>query len=122
MIAGSVGANGRLAIRIQVSDGSLPYREIETAVATEAAVDLALPPRLIAELGLSLIEDTRLALGGVEYTTQSYIGYMEWHHGLTPVIVVATLGEPLIGRGLLLGSFLRADFMAGGEVALYSIR
>ena len=51
-----------------------------------------------------------------------YVAYIQWHHGLTPAVAIETAEDlPLIGRGLLLGSFLRADFRDGGGVGLYSI-
>ena len=121
MITGN--ADGRLTIGIQVSDGGRPYRYLAAAIATDAHFELALPSTVITDLGLAHIDEAEFILGGVEYKSMSYIGYLEWHRGLTPaIVVVAPADEPLIGLGLLRGSFLRADFMAGGEVALYSIR
>lgn len=121
MIAGNVDAQGRLTIRVQVSDGGPPYREIDAVVATSLNAELALPRQLISVLGLRLLSDDTFEIGSGVQDTPSYIAYLQWHHGLTPVIAVETLGEPLIGRGLLLGSFLRADFRDGGGAGLYSI-
>ena len=121
MIAGNVDADGRLTIRVQVSDGGPPYREIDAVVATSLNAELALPRQLISVLGLRLLSDDTFEIGSGVQDTPSYITYLQWHHGLTPVIAVETLGEPLIGRGLLLGSFLRADFVDGGGAGLYSI-
>ena len=122
MIRGTVDDGRGPLIRAQVSDGSRPYREIELAIATATRVGLALPRHHITELGLAYIGDTDWALGGIVMPAMpSYIAYVEWLRGLTPVIAVETPGEPLAGRGLLLGSFLRADFRDGGGAALYSI-
>ena len=121
MITGRSDADGRITINIQVSDGSPPRREIAAVVATDSLVELALPRQLITQLGLMPIGGDRFAMAGDPQTAPSYIAYVEWVSGLTPVIVVETPGEPLIGRGLLRGSFLRADFMDGGEVAVYGI-
>ena len=120
MITGRSDADGRITINIQVSDGSPPRREIAAVVATDNQVDLALPHPLIALLGLNPLSDGSFTSDDPQ-DAQSYIAYVEWVGGLTPVIVVETPGEPLIGRGLLRGSFLRADFMDGGEVAVYGI-
>ena len=122
MIQGTVNDGRGLLIRARVSDGGRPYREIELAIATETRVGLALPRHYITELGLAYIGDADWALGGIVIPAMpSYIAYVEWVRGLTPVIAVETPGEPLVGRGLLLGSFLRADFVDGGGAALYSI-
>ena len=121
MIAGNVDALGRLTIRVQISDGGAPYREIDAVVDTDLNAELALPRQLISVLGLNIISDDTFETGSDVQDTPSYIAYLQWHHGLTPVIAVETPGEPLVGRGLLLGSFLRADFRDGGGAALYSI-
>ena len=122
MITGIFDDNRGLLVRVSVSDGGRPYHEIELAIAPSADVGLALPSRYITELGLSDMGNTGWTLGGIEQQEAPYyIAYVEWVSGLTPVIVVETPGEPLIGRGLLRGSFLRADFMDGGEVAVYGI-
>lgn len=122
MIAGSIDATGRPIIRVQVSDGSPPYREIAAVIATECDAELALPLSLLAELRLPHIGNGRLVLGGVERPAQTYIAFVRWHHGLMrPVTAMETDGVPLIGIGLLRGSFLRADFMDGGAVAVYGI-
>ena len=122
MIAGNVDALGRLTIRVQISDGGPPYREIDAVVATALNAELALPRQLVSVLGLRPISDDTFGTGGDVQDTPSYIAYLQWHHGLTPAIAIESRGErPLIGRGLLLGSFLRADFMDGGEVAVYGI-
>ena len=122
MITGIFDDNRGLLVRLQVSDGSRPYHEIEFAIAPSTDVGLALPRRYITELGLSDIDNMGWRLGGIEQQAAScYIAYVEWVRGLSPAIVVETPGEPLIGRGLLRGSFLRADFMDGGEVAVYGI-
>ena len=122
MITGIFDDNRGLLVRAPVSDGGRPYHEIGFAIAPSADVGLALPRRYITELGLSDMGNTSWTLGGIEQQDAPYyIAYVEWVRGLTPVIVVETAGEPLIGRGLLRGSFLRADFMDGGEVAVYGI-
>ena len=122
MITGVVDDNRGLLVRVQVSDGGRPYHEVEFGIAPSTTAGLALPRRYVAELGLSYIGDTDWMLGGIEHRAAPYyIAYVEWVRGLTPVIVVETPGEPLIGQGLLRGSFLRADFMDGGEVAVYGI-
>ena len=122
MITGNVDADGRLAVRIQVSDGSPPHREVDAFVATDLDAELALPGPFLTVLGLRLIGDDSLEIGGDVQHIPSYVAYLQWHHGLTPVIAIESpVPQPLIGRGLLRGSFLRADFMDGGEVALYSI-
>ena len=122
MIAGNVDALGRLTIRVQISDGGPPYRGIDAVVATALNAELALPRQLVSVLGLRPISDDTFGTGGDVQDTPSYIAYLQWHHGLTPAIAIESRGErPLIGRGLLLGSFLRADFRDGGGAALYSI-
>ena len=122
MITGIFDDNRGLLVRVPVSDGSRPHHEIECSIAPSTNAGLALPRRYITELGLSDIGETGWRLGGIEQqAAPSYIAYVEWVRGLSPVIVVETPGEPLIGRGLLRGSFLRADFMDGGEVAVYGI-
>ena len=122
MITGIFDDNRGLLVRVQVSDGGRPYHEIEFAIAPSADVGLALPRRYITELGLSDMGATVWTLGGIEQQeVPYYIAYVEWVRGLSPAMVVETPGEPLIGRGLLRGSFLRADFMDGGEVAVYGI-
>ena len=122
MIAGNVDADGCLTIRVQISDGGPPYREIDAVVATALNAELALPRQLISVLGLRLIDRNTLEVEGGVQRTPSYVAYIQWHNGLTPAIAIESRGErPLIGRGLLLGSFLRADFRDGGGAALYSI-
>ena len=122
MITGIFDDNRGLLVRVQVSDGGRPYHEIEFAIAPSADVGLALPRRYITALGLSDMGATGWTLGGIDQQeAPCYIAYVEWVSGLSPVFVVETPGEPLIGQGLLRGSFLRADFMGGGEVAVYGI-
>ena len=122
MIAGNVDAEGRIIIRVQVSDGSPPYREIDAVIDTELNADLALPRRFASALGLRLIGDNSVEAEGDVQDAPYYVAYIQWHHGLTPAVAIETAEDlPLIGRGLLLGSFLRADFVDGGGAALYSI-
>ena len=122
MIAGNVDADGRIIVRVQISDGGPPYREIDAVVDTDLNAELALPRQLISVLDLSIISDDTFETGSDVQDTPSYIAYLQWHHGLTPAIAIeAAEDRPLIGRRLLLGSFLRADFVDGGGAALYSI-
>lgn len=121
MITGRSDADGRITINIRVSDGGPPHRTVTAVVATESIVELALPRLIIAQLGLTPLGDDSFTMVGEPQSARSYIAYVEWVRGLTPVIAVETPGEPLIGQGLLRGSFLRADFMDGGEVAVYGI-
>ena len=122
MIAGNVDADGRIIVRVQVSDGSPPYREIDAVIDTELNADMALPRRFASVLGLRLIGDNSFEAEGDVQVAPYYVAYIQWHHGLTPAVAIETAEDlPLIGRGLLLGSFLRADFRDGGGVGLYSI-
>ena len=121
MITGRSDADGRITINIRVSDGGPPHQTVTAVVATESIVELALPRLIIAQLGLTPLGDDSFTMVGEPQSARSYIAYVEWVRGLTPVIAVETPGEPLIGQGLLRGSFLRADFMDGGEVAVYGI-
>ena len=122
MITGIFDDKRGLLVRVQVSDGGRPYHEIECAIAPSADVGLALPRRYITELGLFRVGEIDWMLGGIQQQNAPYyIAYVEWVRGLSPAFVVETPGEPLIGQGLLRGSFLRADFMDGGEVAVYGI-
>ena len=122
MIAGNVDAEGRITIRIRISDGSPPYQEIDAVIDTDLSAELALPRRLISVSGLRLLGGNAFEAEGDVQRTPSYVAYIEWHHGMTPAVAIETEEEqPFIGRGLLLGSFLRADFRDGGTAALYSI-
>ena len=106
----------RLVIPVKVSNGEAPSREIEFEIDTRSDIGLALPQQDIAELGLIQVGDDTARRNGATNEIQSYIAYVEWHDGPTPVNVVETSEQPYAGMGLLWDSYLSAYLFPSGAV------
>ena len=112
------GGTQRITIRVSVSNGEQPYREIEFEVDTASDEGLAMPPPDIAELGLARSIDMDYRHNGASGGTPTYVAYVEWHDGPTPVTVVETERPAYVGMGLLWDSYLSAYLFPNGAVTV----
>ncbi|MBC8137624.1 MAG: hypothetical protein H8F28_17210 [Fibrella sp.] len=81
--------------------------------------DLALPQRVIQRLSATMqpAQLHRMANGDV-FTAPTYLLDVSWLGRTRTVEVIALEGNPLLGTGLLLGTQITIDAVAGGEVII----
>ncbi|MBC8134342.1 MAG: hypothetical protein H8F28_00465 [Fibrella sp.] len=81
--------------------------------------DLALPQRVVQRLCATMqpAQLHRMANGDV-FTTPTYLLDIPWLGRTRTVEVIALEGNPLLGTGLLLGTQITIDAVAGGEVII----
>ena len=116
-ISGRVnGDTRRLTIRVNVSNGEGPYREIECEVDTASDVELALTLESIVEFRLERIGEADFRLNGSSHDRPRYTAYVEWHDGPIPIHVVETERPAYVGMGLLWDSYLSAYLFPNGAV------
>lgn len=119
VISGRVdGDTRRLTVRVSVSNGEEPYREVVAEVDTASDVELALSAQDIAELGLEPGGDSDFRFNGSSSARPGYHAYVEWHDGPIPVNVVATERAAYVGMGLLWDSFLSGYLFPNGAVTV----
>ena len=99
------------------SDGT--FRVLRCLVDTGFDGDLALPAATIRSLGLIYVgpSDTVL-LDGPALPLPMYDGVARWHGGATPISVLETQQEALIGMALLENSTLTVEVWDGGDVLI----
>ena len=98
------------------------FRDVDCAIDTGFTAWLALPPSAIRELGLRYQGRRRLRLANSrQQQVRLFIGFIEWHGQILLRPVHELNGKPLLGMGLLTGSRLTVESVAGGEVSIEEI-
>ena len=108
----------RVSSRIAAS-GSGIFRSIDFAIDTGFTAWLTLPPDIIREFGL-VYQGTRTVTlaNGEQDPREIYLAFIEWHGRILPRLVHESASNPLLGMGLLTGSRLTVESVAGGSVTI----
>ena len=112
------GDTQRITVRVNVSNGEAPFRQLEVEVDAASDYELALSSQQIAELGLALLDATDSRHNGASGGTPTYVAYVEWHDGQMPVTVVETERPAYVGMGLLWDSYISAYLFPNGAVTV----
>ena len=119
MIFGSVHPGGDAVVSLLVRGPRGTSTEFQTVVDTGFNDWLTLSSAEISALGLSFREEGRYTLAnGLEAVTRLFTAEVEWF-GLWRRILIAEMdGGPLLGMGMLRGSFLGIEVIDGGRVEI----
>jgi clan AA aspartic protease len=92
---------------------------VETVLDTGFTEDLSVDRETAARLGLPFDSsmDVVLADGSIE-SVDVHTGTVVWHGRETPVHILVSDGDPLLGMHLLYGSRLTIDVVDGGAVTI----
>jgi predicted aspartyl protease len=122
MIQGTVGACLEARITLNLLDA------MDSAVALSVTIDtafsgfLALPPSVIAHLGLpSLGVHPVILVDGSTIARTNYEARVEWKETVRTVRVIEMDGDPLVGINFLWGQRLTIDIIVGGPVTIEPI-
>ncbi len=121
MIVGSVSPKLEALVRLSIRG---PLSEIETEAVLDTGFNgaLALPPDLIAELGLRFKYRGLAALAdGTEIFLDVHEALISWNGRLLRVLVGAAENDPLLGMALLYGHELTMQVVEGGEVLIQEL-
>ena len=121
MIAGTVSTKLEALVRLSIRG---PQSEIETEAVLDTGFNgaLALPPDLIAELGLHFKYRGPAALAdGTEISLDIHEALISWNGRLLRVLVGAADNDPLLGMALLYGHELTMQVVEGGEVLIQEL-
>jgi clan AA aspartic protease len=121
-VVGAVQPNldATLRLRIRAADGS----EVTLSVVVDTGFNdwLALPGKLVQQLGLTFREEALYTLAdGSEAATRLFTGEVRWFDSWRRILVVEMEGGPLMGMALLRGSRLQIDVVAGGRVEVHPL-
>lgn len=111
----------RVSIPISASSDGVP-RTVAATVDTGFTGLLTLPPNIINEFGLQYSGRRRIKLAdGRLQRPNIYLGIIWWHDRPVRVPIHQIDGSPLVGMGLLAGSRLTVESIAGGGVSIEEI-
>lgn len=119
MISGHVNANPEAVVSLVVLGPDGQEQEIEAVIDSGFTGQITLPPRLIAELGLPLLGQSRAVLGdGSEIDYDVFEVSLIWDGRSRLVNVDSADTEPLLGMGMLLGHEIAMQVIPGGAVSI----
>lgn len=119
MISGHVNANPEAVVSLVVLGPDGQEQEIEAVIDSGFTGQITLPPRLIAELGLPLLGQSRAVLGdGSEIDYDVFEVSLIWDGRARLVNVDSADTEPLLGMGMLLGHEIAMQVIPGGTVSI----
>lgn len=108
-----------LVVPVTVLDESEASLALECVVDTGFDGDLTLPPAVIQHLRLQRMETiTVVAANEANLRLNAYRGVILWQGQRRAVRIIEAEGSPLIGIGLLWGSFLTATITDNGAVTV----
>ena len=120
MIEGKVTARRDAVVPI-VNVGQDRETTCEAVVDTGFTEFLALPPNLVAQLGLSFVDVSRAMLAdGSIVGFDLYRAVVVWNEIRRDILIHASDGGPLLGMSMLYGSRLLIDVVDGGAVQIES--
>ena len=109
----------RIEMNLEGLDGDFPT---EFILDTGFNGHLALPRRVLQRLNVRAWDaTTHQVAGGEVIVTQTFTMEIVWLGRTRTVEVIALEGNPLLGTGLLLGTQITIDAVAGGEVMIETI-
>ncbi len=111
----------RISIDVANSNTGI-FRTVEVTVDTAFTSWLTLPQSIIRELGLQYRGTRRVILAdGSRPETHLYLAFISWRGNTLPRLVHQSDSNPLLGMGLLAGSKLTVEAVAGGNVVIEEI-
>lgn len=118
-IRGTVDAQLEARVFLPVTDSSGHFHSVEAVIDTGYDGHLTLPPDTIQLLRLTpgVAISATLATGTRE-RLNTWHGQILWHNRLRPIRVVESLGDCLLGMGLLAGSQLTIQARVNGAVLI----
>lgn len=119
MMTGVVTAEREAALRLAIRGPQGQEQEVEAVIDTGFSGFLALTAPLIAALGLSYHSRTIVLLGdGSQTALREYEGQVIWDGQERDILVLETVGGPLIGMALLYGYRVTLDVVDSGLVTI----
>ena len=131
MVSGSVALIGEIAghqllePRVAVAVCASPdgvFRAVQSTVDTGFTGWITLPSQVIHEFGLLYQGWRNVKLAdGRQRRVSLYLGFILWHGQILPRLIHQSDGNSLLGMGLLAGSKLTVESVAGGNVSIEEI-
>lgn len=122
MIQGTVNARLEIVIRLPIKDLAGTDHDVEAAVDTGFTAALALPPSLVAQLGLPFLTYGSARLGdGTTTFFDVHRATIVWDGRLLDIEVESVGSAPLVGTRLLHGHRLWAEFVPGGDAQIEAL-
>jgi clan AA aspartic protease len=122
MIRGSVNSALQATVRLTVQGPAGQQVDIDAVIDSGFDSWLALPPALIARLGLAWRKrEQALLANGTTMSLDVYEGIVIWDGQPRPVFVYAAGTTPLIGMSLLEGFELTMQVRPQGDVAIAAL-
>jgi clan AA aspartic protease len=122
MIRGSVNSALQAIVRLTVQGPAGQQVDIDAVIDSGFDSWLALPPALIARLGLAWLKRERALLAnGTTLSLDVYEGIVIWDGQPRPVFAYAAGTTPLIGMSLLEGFELTMQIRPQGDVAIAAL-
>jgi clan AA aspartic protease len=119
MTRGAVNARHEAVIVVRVRAPGGDGAEVDVVLDTGFTASLALPPEMVAALGLERKSDGQAVLGdGTVRQFDIFAAEVEWDGVWKPVLVSGVGAEPLVGMRLLAGHELRVEVVPGGAVEI----
>ena len=119
MMTGRVNWRLEATIRVGVQDSSGNMQSVDCILDTGFDGDVSLPAAVVKRLGLAAIGSyNTIFADGITARLPVYSGILYWHEQPTPVEVLATQGDFVIGMALLENSTLTIQAWDGGDVLI----
>lgn len=119
MMTGEINADRETELRLIAHDAAGRGTEIKAVIDMGFTDYLTLPPDLIASLNLPFWELTEFILAdGNVVAFETYTATVIWDGAEKSVLVLASDGDPLIGRSLSYGYRVIMDVVDGGSVTI----
>lgn len=119
MIEGFVNANLEAVVTLHLQDQAGRTREVDAVIDTGLNGYLALPPTLVASLGLPVVGDGEAILADGSEAVFDVYGVTLWWNGQSRYVETGAVGlDPLVGMSLLDNQNLSIDVTNGGRVAI----
>ena len=122
MISGVVNAHREATIRLPLQAADGRDQEIEAILDTGFNGSLALPPAVIAALGLPWRTRGLVILAnGTEDQCDIYAAAVRWDGVPRNILVEAADTDPLVGMALLCGHDVRMQVVEGGGIVIQAL-
>lgn len=122
MITGHVTTSGEAVIRLTVNGPGTASVEVEAIIDTGYSGDPALPPAIVADLGLTWRRRGRAILAdGSNTIFDIYAADVVWDGMLRPIAVDAADSDSLVGMRLLSGYELMIHVIPDGAVTISTL-
>ena len=118
-VQGTVNARLEPVVRLKIRGPAGVETEVDAVVDTGYTGSLALPATVVAALGLVRRSGGQAVLAdGSSRRFDTFGVELDWHSSWRGVVASALGDEALVGMGLLAGSELRVEAVAGGAVEI----